>query len=214
MGGPGARGAAPLIGGKIVSACVGLAFFGGPVAMVSLAVSARTVGYVDARDIVAARVRQFLVPARAAADAERVPLALILAVASAESAGRPAVRSSAGAVGLMQILPSTAGDLVADGRTPTLTDPATALTLGARYLRRQLDRFDGYAAREELALCAYNAGPGAVGRWLADDPFPPDQPSLGTWIPPRWSETRAYVRRVTEWQQYWRAALASPATSR
>lgn len=214
MGGAGPGGGAAIIGARIAGALVGLAFFGGPVAMVSLAVSARTAGYVDARDVVAARVRAFLAPARDAAQSEGVDLPLILAVASVESAGRPSARSSAGAVGLMQILPSTAGDLTGGAGVPALTDPATSLRLGARYLRRQMDRFDGYAARGELALCAYNAGPGAVGRWLQNEPIPREQETLGTWIPPRYSETRAYVRRVTEWERYWRIALASRAPAR
>ena len=207
MGVAGAGGSAPLR--AVVSAVAGALFFGGPVAMVALAVSARTAGYVDARDVVSARVRRFLVPAQEAANAEGVPVALVLAVACVESAGRPNARSPAGAVGLMQLMPETAAELAADGgeARPVLTDPATSLRLGARYLRRQRDGFASHAARDELALCAYNAGPGAVARWLDADPPPEDGRVLGRWIP--YAETRAFVRRVGEWEGYWRTAAAT-----
>lgn len=198
---------------RLSGVLVGIAFFVGPVLMVSGAVSARTAGVVDSKPTVEERMRAFLPLARAAAESEQVPLELVLAVASAESSGRPDVVSRAGAVGLMQLLPSTAAELAADRgeRAPRLTDPGTSLRLGARYLRYQLRAFDGYAATRELALCAYNAGPGSVRRWLADRPLPADEPTLGTWIPPEYAETRAYVRRVTEWESRWAETLRAPA---
>lgn len=102
--------------------------------------------------------------------------ALVLAVIEAESGHDPAAISSKGAVGLMQILPETAALM----GFAEFADPATNLEVGCLYLASLIERFGGDV---ELALAAYNAGPGAVRRW-------------GT-IPP-YRETRAFVTRVRE----------------
>jgi soluble lytic murein transglycosylase-like protein len=117
-----------------------------------------------------------VVPAELAAAAAHAGLdpALVLAVIEAESGHDPAAVSAKGAVGLMQVLPETAALL----GFAEVADPATNLEAGCRYLASLLDRFGGDT---ELALAAYNAGPGAVRRW-------------GT-IPP-YRETREFVARV------------------
>jgi peptidoglycan DL-endopeptidase CwlO len=84
-----------------------------------------------------------------------LPLSLLTAVARVESNLRHSARSRAGARGLLQVLPSTAHELALDADHP----PSNVLA-GARYLRLMLDRFHS----TDLALAAYNAGPGAVAR--------------------------------------------------
>jgi cell wall-associated NlpC family hydrolase len=111
---------------------------------------------------------------RAATDKYDLPAGLLKSVARAESGLDPNARSHAGAIGLMQIMPGTARELGVDPR-----DPAQAIDGAARLLRQHLKTFGSVP----LALAAYNAGPGAVRKY---DGIPP------------YSETRAYVKRVTE----------------
>lgn len=80
--------------------------------------------------------------------------ALIEALVWQESRWNARAVSPVGARGLAQLMPGTARDLGVDAR-----DPFANLEGGARYLREQLDRFDGDV---EKALAAYNAGPGRV----------------------------------------------------
>lgn len=101
--------------------------------------------------------------------------ALIEALVWQESRWRPAAISPKGARGLAQLMPSTARELGVDP-----DDPLANLEGGARYLREQLDRFDGDL---EKALAAYNAGPGRVQR------------ASGV---PRIRETQNYVAAVME----------------
>jgi len=111
--------------------------------------------------------------------------ALLAAVIEVESKFRADAKSSSGAIGLMQILPSTAhGIAVHTGgssfRTEDLYNPEINVRYGAWYLRHLLDKYDD----ERTALAAYNAGQDNVDRWLA----------RGSGI--RYAETRAYVARV------------------
>ena len=84
----------------------------------------------------------------------KVEVDLIKAVIEVESGGDPMALSSAGAAGLMQLMPITAKELGVTDRF----DPEQNIESGTRYLRRLLDRFGS----TELALWAYNAGPSAV----------------------------------------------------
>jgi soluble lytic murein transglycosylase len=189
-----------------VSRLAVLAFFLGPALLVAFAVSVRTSGALESYEAVIARVLRHRAAARAAAASEGVEASLLLAVAAAESAGRPDARSRAGAVGLMQLMPSTADEMAqARGEDrPDLHDPATSLRLGARYLRRQVDRFAQSAAPLEMAIAAYNAGPEKVQSWRDDG-----EPAAGealAWI--RYDETRAFVRRVLDYESRLRARAA------
>lgn len=100
----------------------------------------------------------------AAAQRHRLDPALLDAVIGRESGFRPDAVSSAGAVGLMQLMPDTAREL---GVTDPF-DPAQNVEGGAKYLRSLLDRYGG---RLDLALAAYNAGPGAVDRFGGIPPY-------------------------------------------
>ena len=103
-----------------------------------------------------------------------VPMALLAAQLYAESGFNPFARSPAGAEGIAQFMPGTA-------RSYGLADPfdaARAIDAQARLMSDLLERFDGQV---DLALAAYNAGPGAVERHGGVPPYP---------------ETRAYVARI------------------
>lgn len=132
---------------------------------------------------------------KVAAEAGVDPL-LLMAIARQESTFRPAISSSAGAVGVMQLMPATAGWMVGadDGvdaeHSANLTRPANSLRLGAFYLRRMLERSGGDVAQ---ALAAYNAGPGNLRKWQRERPQA-DTETFIEKIP--FTETRTYVKRV------------------
>ncbi len=102
--------------------------------------------------------------ADAAADKYGLPRQLVRSVMAAESAFNPHAVSPKGAVGLMQLMPSTAQALSADPY-----DPAQNVDAGARYLRDLLVQYKGYLWH---ALAAYNAGPEAVAKYHGVPPYP------------------------------------------
>ncbi|WP_226704457.1 transglycosylase SLT domain-containing protein [Microbulbifer elongatus] len=121
---------------------------------------------------------------------------LVLAVARQESHFSHDAKSHAGAMGLMQLLPSTARATARKAGVPyrrswDLLNPNTNISLGSYYLNSLLKRFDN---NRFLAAAAYNAGPTRVSRWLKDtDKKLPFDVWIET-IP--YSETRKYVQNV------------------
>lgn len=116
-------------------------------------------------------------------------------IARSESIFMRDVRSSAGAIGLMQLMPATGKSTAAELSLPyrgitTLVDPASNIRLGTWYLGKMHDRFDRHPV---LATAAYNAGPHRVARWLPRGK-PVDARVWVETIP--FKETREYVRRV------------------
>ncbi|MEZ5417591.1 MAG: transglycosylase SLT domain-containing protein [Vicinamibacterales bacterium] len=119
---------------------------------------------------------------------------LIVALAAQESTFDAGVRSSAGAIGLMQIMPATGRSLarslgIRSFATRRLTDPETNMTLGTKYFADLVEQF-GDAA---YALAGYNAGGHRVTRWRAERPDLP----LDEWIDDiPFPETQNYVKRI------------------
>ncbi len=188
-----------------------LLFCVAPLLLLAAALGLRGSGRVNSGAAVVARLRPYVGAARAAAEAEGVPLALVLAVASAESGGRPDARSHRDAVGLMQLREDTADELAArrGEPRPDRGDPATSLRLGARYLAQQFRRYAALPDPRAAALAAYNAGPGNVDGWLRDDGTETQRRGIETWV--RFAETRAYLERVTWWERRWALELGASA---
>lgn len=106
---------------------------------------------------------------------------LVKAIIQAESSFNPLAVSDRGAVGLMQVMPSTARAMGIE----ELTDPKNNITAGVRYLKKLLILFDD---DERLAIAAYNCGPEAMKRWDNSPPYP---------------ETRNFIRRVMSYYNYY-----------
>jgi len=140
-----------------------------------------------------------------------VPVELVQALMREESALDPRAVSPAGAVGLTQLMPATAQQVARQlrlGRIDRgdLSDASLNIRLGARYLGQLLRRFEGQVP---LALAAYNAGGGAVNRWLEQrrglelDEFVEEIPV---------EETRGYVKRVLRSYAAYRLLYGSDAS--
>lgn len=118
-----------------------------------------------------------------AAALHNIPAELVRAVIWAESAGDSSAISTAGAIGLMQLMPRTAGQMYVEDPV----DPAQNIMGGTRYLRWLANQFNGDMV---LTLAAYNAGPDAIRKYGGVPPF---------------EETRQYVRRVLVYYQQLKA---------
>gem|GEM_PF-290723 len=123
-----------------------------------------------------------------AAKIYNIPAELIRAVIAVESAGDTSAISHKGAVGLMQLMPDTAGQMFVEDPV----DPAQNIMGGTRYLRQLANEFAGDMV---LVLAAYNAGPDAVRKYKGVPPF---------------DETRLYVKKVLAY--YYQLKRASKRT--
>ena len=124
---------------------------------------------------------------------------LVCAVIKAESNWEPTAQSNQGAQGLMQLLPETAQDMIAQGEvngssysSQNLSDPETNIEFGCAYLSYLLKYFNGSTDR---AIAAYNAGLGNVDGWAQENT------ALHNAI--TFPETQAYLIRVNNaWSRY------------
>jgi soluble lytic murein transglycosylase len=135
---------------------------------------------------------------RTYAHQQQLDPALLAALIDTESKFDADARSSAGAVGLMQLTPQTAEGIAqythgSKFRLSDLTNPDINVRYGTWYLRRLLDRYHN----ERLALAAYNAGQGIVDNWIAQHE--------GI----QFAQTRAYVDKVESLKRLYRRVYAS-----
>lgn len=124
----------------------------------------------------------------------QIPSALILAMIRQESSFRPDAISISGALGLMQLMPPTAGYIAEKIGRPrpskqNLYEANTNIQLGSAYLDYL---FVKHAEHPLVAIASYNAGPNRVKRWLPNNALPAD-----VWVETiPWQETRDYVKLV------------------
>lgn len=138
-----------------------------------------------------------------------LPATLLFAIARQESAWESDAKSKAGAVGLMQLLPSTAKETADQVGLPfelsSLIAPDYNIQLGAHYLEKLLLRFNN---NRILALAAYNAGPKRVSQWTDETKgtLPRD-----VWIETiPFKETRQYVKNVLSYSVVYSHHLKQP----
>ncbi|MCC7018134.1 MAG: transglycosylase SLT domain-containing protein [Ardenticatenales bacterium] len=152
----------------------------------------------------------------AAAVTHGVAADLLAIVTLVESGGHPSARSHAGATGLMQVMPATAGDIARQRGlgafdASRLNEPAVAIDFGAWYLAQQLKAFGqaddaDWAKSVTLAAAAYNGGPGTAMRFQRDGSLPNETRHYIDWVGGMWRE-RADVTSST--YERWMAAGGS-----
>jgi soluble lytic murein transglycosylase len=132
-----------------------------------------------------------------------------MGIARSESLFMPDVKSSAGALGLMQLMPATGAATAREFRIPyrnsdSLLDPQTNIRLGTRYLGKMQSLFGNHPV---LSTAAYNAGPNRISTWLPAG----EEIGAALWIETLpYGETRKYVRRVLESQVIFAWSLGRP----
>lgn len=171
--------------GSLRIACIALALFGSAPALPQVAAEWVQPRVVDIAAHVSEASRRF-----------GIPEAWIYAVMRTESAGRIGAVSSAGAMGLMQLMPGTwACQRARFGLSADPFNPHDNIMAGTSYLREMYDRYGAYGM-----LAAYNAGPGRYEDWRDKRrPLP--------------AETRAYIARIAPMLQTGRSATAFAGVS-
>ena len=130
------------------------------------------------------------------AQESQVPLSFLYGISRQESMLNHKIKSWAGAVGLMQVMPGTARDIAKKEKwefagNASLLDPQTNIQYGSTYLKWMLEKFDN---NRVLAAAAYNAGPGRIPQWKSNDGIYRDAAMYIECIP--FEETRKYVQNV------------------
>lgn len=171
--------------GSLRIACLTLALFGSAPALPQVTAERMQPLIVDIAAHISEASRRF-----------GIPEAWIYAVMRTESAGRIGAVSSAGAMGLMQLMPGTwARQRARFGLGTDPFDPRDNIMAGTSYLREMYDRYGAYGM-----LAAYNAGPGRYEDWRDKRrPLP--------------AETRAYIARIAPMLQSGRSAPAFASAS-
>ncbi|WP_288941417.1 lytic transglycosylase domain-containing protein [uncultured Roseovarius sp.] len=144
-----------------------------------------------------------------------VPMELALSIARRESEFDHRVVSGAGAMGLMQLMPGTAGDMAralgetGHSRARVFNDWRYNVRLGSTYLAGLAERFDGNVV---MMAAGYNAGPGRPRDWMEENGDPrSDAIDVVDWIEHiPFRETRNYVMRVAESLPVYRARIGKP----
>lgn len=145
----------------------------------------------------------------AAARDNGIEEAMLFGIARQESRFTPEIVSSAGAVGLMQLMPATAKWVAkqsgrTDYRPSRINEPDINTQFGAFYFKYWLDRLDGSWA---LAAAAYNAGPGRAQAWR-----PAATLDGAVWVETiPFNETRDYVKKVLANSVVYARSLGDPA---
>ena len=145
------------------------------------------------------------------AGSNRLQSGHVFAVIRQESAFNKDARSHAGAMGLMQLMPSTGRATAHSNNIPLasiskLYQADKNINIGSAYLRQVMDKYDDSIV---LASAAYNAGPHRVQRWLPEE----DEQSAVSWIALiPFTETRKYVQRVLAYAAIYDWRMGEPVT--
>jgi len=123
---------------------------------------------------------------------------IIYSIINTESHFEKDAKSSKGAVGLMQLMPSTAVELA--GKDCDFKEVGTNINLGTKYISQLISRFEIL----ETAVAAYNAGPTNVKNWLSDNRYSDDGKILKK-IP--FEETKGYVEKFQKNYRYYKIKL-------
>lgn len=176
-----------------------------------IAMAIRTANIAEATDHLHLRFPLAYEPQfRRASNVAALPLPLLIAIARQESALQANARSPAGALGLMQLMPSTARIVARRARKPApstnqLFDPGTNIGLGSYHLAWLMERYEG---QSPLAIAAYNAGEHRVDRWIKEAEGMP----MDVWVEQiPFRETRNYVKNVLAFRHVYGEKLAMPA---
>ncbi len=129
---------------------------------------------------------------------------LIFGLICVESSFNRGAVSSAGALGLMQVMPSTAMWVCEETNINydniRMFEPSYNISIGIYYLHYLLNKFDN----KEVALCAYNAGEGVVASWLKNEECSKDKKTL-QYIP--YKETRNYIKKVCTCEKIYKGRI-------